>query len=174
MGAALVDISLHSQTLMMPFRTGSMMEFRALESKGQWFKFNLGSIVVQPWQIMNYTYFRNSGPSTIYKKSGIRREHGQWTCDESFFSKIFQIIGRFGRMGRINCGVLGYFQSNYQHTFCHCVFLVHDFSLINHHFYKKPKILSHIYLEYEVGQQKVRHLAIMRPLSVIEISMLSE
>ena len=25
------------------FLTGSMMEFRALESKGQWFKFNLGS-----------------------------------------------------------------------------------------------------------------------------------
>jgi hypothetical protein len=33
--------------------------------------------------------------------------HGQWTYDENLFSKISQIIGRFGQRGRINSGVFG-------------------------------------------------------------------
>ena len=32
-------------------------------------------------------------------------QHGQWTCDENFFQQFSQIIGWFGQMGWINCGV---------------------------------------------------------------------
>ena len=34
-------------------------------------------------------------------------------------------------------------QLNYQHIFCHCVFLVYDFSLINHYFSKKLNFFRH-------------------------------
>ena len=33
--------------------------------------------------------------------------HGQWTCDEVFFSKISQISNRFRQMGQIKFGIFG-------------------------------------------------------------------
>ena len=59
-----------------------------------------------------------------------------WTMDMwwGLFSKISQIIGQFGQIGRINCGIFGL---KSQHTFCHCVSRVHDFPFINHYFYEK-------------------------------------
>ena len=62
---------------------------------------------------------------------------------------------------------LGYFQFNFHHIFYHCVFLGHDFSLINHYFYKKTKLLRsfigiYLSLGYEFVLQRIRDLAIMR------------
>ena len=36
-------------------------------------------------------------------------------------------------------GTWGYFQLKFQHTFCHCVSLVHDFPLFHHFFLKNTK-----------------------------------
>ena len=74
----------------------------------------------------------------------LERSSISWTMDTrySLFSKIFQIINQFWQMGRINFGVFwGYLQLTYKLTFCHFVSLVHGFSLINHYFYKKTKLL---------------------------------
>ena len=86
--------------------------------------------------------------------------HGQGTCDESFSSKVSQIIDRFGKMGLIYCGFFGL------NTFCHCVSLLHNFSLIYHYsiISKKQKdcktFARNIYLElgYEFGLQRFRDL----------------
>ena len=60
-----------------------------------------------------------------------------WTMNIRWglFSKISQIIGWFGQMGGINCGV---FPVDFSaHILSLCVSLVHDFSLLNHYFNKK-------------------------------------
>ena len=121
----------------------------------------------QLWQVHFYVKAHVNNNSLIPCDTSLIRLahiHGQWTCDENFFSKISQIIGQFGVY-------LGYFHLNHQHTFCHCVSLVHDlrFSINQPSFLQKNKILKHIKekiylgLGYEFGMQRVRGLAIMRP-----------
>ena len=53
---------------------------------------------------------------------------------------------------------LGYFQLNFPRTFCHFVFLVHDFPLTNYILFLKKK--HFLGLGYEFCLQKIRNLAI--------------
>ena len=56
---------------------------------------------------------------------------------------FFKNIQRIGNLGRWAKNIVGYFQLNAQHTFCHCVYTVQDFSSINYYF--KKKLLRHFY-----------------------------
>ena len=58
-----------------------------------------------------------------------------WTMELwwGLFKKVSQMIGQFGQMGRINCGVSGVIPAD---LVILCPYLLHYFSLINHYFYK--------------------------------------
>ena len=54
-------------------------------------------------------------------------DHRQWTCEEGFFFKLTHIIGRFGQMSPINCGM---FVSKV--SLCHCLMNVSVFAVFPH------------------------------------------
>ena len=59
----------------------------------------------QLWQVHFYVKAHVNNNSLIPCDTSLIRLahiHGQWTCDESFYSKIFQIIDRFGQMVQIS------------------------------------------------------------------------
>jgi hypothetical protein len=74
------------------------------------------------------------------------------------FSKLFQITGWFGLMVRMSCGVFPVELLAHIMSFC-------DFPLINN----STKKLWNFYLGlgYEFGLQRIRHLTIMRLLSMV-------
>ena len=79
------------------------------------------------------------------------------------------MIGPFGQMGRINCGVFWVFPVELSaHTLLLCV--LNPWFSINKHFYKKLRHFKGIYIFgiriYKFGLQRNRTLAIMRPKSV--------
>jgi hypothetical protein len=88
--------------------------------------------------------------------------HRQWTCDDSFFSKIFQIIDQFGQMDQMNCGVTLSQGINFV-TVCVPGPL---FSINQPLFIQKVKLsrfFKEVGLGYEFGLHRIQNLAIMRP-----------